>query len=101
MTENKLTEMNFFEFCHTYMIVGVTLCKRICTRGLVMNFYPRPSSYRKHLGGTTYWQYCRFQMIKFCPWDMQIESIIADNDEILPEFATNKDVCYLSYILYV
>ena len=47
---------------------------------MALNFYPRPSSYRKSNKGQTYWKYARFQLSKYLPWRDHINTIININE---------------------
>ena len=75
--------MNLHDFCYMYNVDNDKLKLRKISRGLVLSFYPRPSSYRKSNKGETYWKYARYQLIKYCPWEINYNRLIGLSDDII------------------
>lgn len=66
-----------------YEVKDGKLKYRKSIRGLVLSFYPRPSSFRRSNNGQTYWKYARYQLIKYCVWEINYNRLIGFPDDTI------------------
>ena len=81
---SEVLECNFVTFVANYSLVNDELRKR--SKSVVIKTYPR---YYSNPGGVQYPMFCKYQLIKYKPWDSVLQNVW-DNSDVSDEMFCQK-----------
>jgi hypothetical protein len=71
----EILDMNFRNFCYAFSVTKSKIHQRKLPKAkvLVLKFYPNPKPHGK---GQNYDKHCMYQLIKYCPWSRNPDSLL-------------------------